>query len=171
LVFSTQHRKGIASALAGKKKSPEHCRKNGEAKRGKKQTATARRNNGNAQAAVQARLTPERRKQWNENSSKGLKASYFSYTPEQRKRRSDAMAEALAKRTPEQRKRHRDAMVEGWALRRTKHTHCPHGHPFDEENTHTSSRGYRHCKICRRKQEREAYKAKKTILSSKVASM
>ena len=29
-------------------------------------------------------------------------------------------------------------------------THCPHGHPYDESNTHRSSRGWRTCRTCDR---------------------
>lgn len=29
-------------------------------------------------------------------------------------------------------------------------THCPHGHPYDEENTYFSPSGHRHCRTCNR---------------------
>jgi hypothetical protein len=29
-------------------------------------------------------------------------------------------------------------------------THCPQGHPYDEENTYVDSSGYKHCRTCRR---------------------
>ena len=29
-------------------------------------------------------------------------------------------------------------------------THCPQEHPYDDKNTYIDSRGYRHCKTCRR---------------------
>ncbi len=29
-------------------------------------------------------------------------------------------------------------------------THCPHGHPYDEENTYVSPDGKRHCRACNR---------------------
>lgn len=35
-----------------------------------------------------------------------------------------------------------------WAINKVK-THCKHGHPFTEENTHRS-RGQRHCRACLR---------------------
>lgn len=30
-------------------------------------------------------------------------------------------------------------------------THCPHGHPYDAENTHRNSQGWRWCKACWRR--------------------
>jgi hypothetical protein len=35
-------------------------------------------------------------------------------------------------------------------------THCPHGHPYDEENTYVDPIGRRHCKECRRIRRRRA---------------
>lgn len=32
----------------------------------------------------------------------------------------------------------------------TQATHCIHGHPFDEENTRITTRGYRECRACAR---------------------
>jgi hypothetical protein len=29
-------------------------------------------------------------------------------------------------------------------------THCPHGHPYDDENTHIDAHGYKHCRTCQR---------------------
>lgn len=34
---------------------------------------------------------------------------------------------------------------------------CPQGHPYDEENTLTDNRGYRHCRECMRARARAAY--------------
>lgn len=31
-----------------------------------------------------------------------------------------------------------------------KKTHCPQGHPYDEENTYVTSRGYRDCRTCQK---------------------
>jgi hypothetical protein len=33
-------------------------------------------------------------------------------------------------------------------------THCPQGHPYDEENTYVGPRGQRSCRICRREADR-----------------
>lgn len=33
-------------------------------------------------------------------------------------------------------------------------THCPHGHPYDEENTAYFKNGWRRCKTCHRERER-----------------
>lgn len=35
-----------------------------------------------------------------------------------------------------------------------KKTHCPQGHPYDEENTYVAQRGDRQCRICRRERDR-----------------
>lgn len=40
-------------------------------------------------------------------------------------------------------------------VRRAMPTHCPQGHPYDEENTHMRpDRGFRECLTCRREQSR-----------------
>lgn len=36
----------------------------------------------------------------------------------------------------------------GWAKSHTETTHCPQGHPYDEENTHIDPRGRRRCRQC-----------------------
>jgi len=36
-------------------------------------------------------------------------------------------------------------------------THCPQGHPYDEENTYSPPRGGRQCRLCRRAQSRAWY--------------
>jgi len=36
-------------------------------------------------------------------------------------------------------------------------THCPQGHPYDEQNTYISPAGIRQCKICRRTYATESY--------------
>lgn len=33
-------------------------------------------------------------------------------------------------------------------------THCKHGHPFDDENTHITPQGFRSCRACHRNRER-----------------
>ena len=33
-------------------------------------------------------------------------------------------------------------------------THCPRGHPYDEENTYRDKRGFRYCRICERDKTR-----------------
>jgi hypothetical protein len=35
-------------------------------------------------------------------------------------------------------------------------THCPYGHPYDEANTYVTPAGYRQCRICTRRRNREA---------------
>jgi hypothetical protein len=42
---------------------------------------------------------------------------------------------------------------DGMAGRRARVTHCPAGHPYDEAHTHTSDRGQRSCRECRRLRE------------------
>jgi hypothetical protein len=34
-------------------------------------------------------------------------------------------------------------------------THCPHGHPFDEENTYHHPKGYRACRACQREAQHQ----------------
>lgn len=38
----------------------------------------------------------------------------------------------------------------GWSGRHARKTHCPHGHPYDEENTFYLPTGGRRCRACRR---------------------
>lgn len=40
-------------------------------------------------------------------------------------------------------------------LLRESPSHCPHGHPFTEENTWRDSHGWRQCRICKRRRFRE----------------
>lgn len=40
-------------------------------------------------------------------------------------------------------------------------THCPHGHPYDKENTYVTPRGERKCRICCRVFERRRYYRRK----------
>ena len=40
-------------------------------------------------------------------------------------------------------------------------THCPHGHPYNEENTRIRSNGWRDCRQCARDRERARYHARK----------
>ncbi|MER8086590.1 HNH endonuclease signature motif containing protein [Streptomyces sp. NPDC094048] len=35
--------------------------------------------------------------------------------------------------------------------RAARATHCPHGHPYDAENTYVTPAGYRQCRACRRR--------------------
>lgn len=39
---------------------------------------------------------------------------------------------------------------------KAKVTHCPHNHPYDENNTHVSARGKRECRACKRDYMRRA---------------
>jgi len=45
---------------------------------------------------------------------------------------------------------------EGFAAKCAAATHCPHGHPYDEENTYRCRKG-RHCRACKRRRDREYY--------------
>lgn len=38
--------------------------------------------------------------------------------------------------------------------RNAEKTHCPHGHPFDAENTYVDARGWRGCRACRQESKR-----------------
>lgn len=41
-----------------------------------------------------------------------------------------------------------------------KRTHCPEGHPYDEENTYTKPSGQRECRACHRQRQRERWREK-----------
>lgn len=36
-------------------------------------------------------------------------------------------------------------------------THCPHGHPYDAENTYVDAKGWRECRTCIRERGRASY--------------
>lgn len=40
-------------------------------------------------------------------------------------------------------------------------THCPAGHPYDEENTYYTPKGHRRCRQCHREERRASYHAAK----------
>jgi HNH endonuclease len=40
-------------------------------------------------------------------------------------------------------------------------THCPQGHPYDEENTYVTKSGCRHCRACKRKRDKGRDRSKK----------
>lgn len=47
---------------------------------------------------------------------------------------------------------HLEAVTHAENMRRSARallTHCPHGHPYDDENTYRPPRGGRECRICR----------------------
>lgn len=47
-------------------------------------------------------------------------------------------------------------------IKAAKRTHCPQGHPYDEENTYKDAYG-RHCRICGREANRKDYYRKKAL--------
>ena len=47
---------------------------------------------------------------------------------------------------------------EGPAALNARKTHCPQGHPYDDENTMISSQGRRVCRECNRQRCREQYR-------------
>ena len=57
---------------------------------------------------------------------------------------------------------HRENMVRGygWAGRNNRKTHCPSGHPYDDENTYRTKDG-RRCRACHRESALAAYYRKK----------
>lgn len=46
-------------------------------------------------------------------------------------------------------------------------THCPKGHPYDEENTYVSPSGRRHCRECNRVRCRRDYYARKAAAAAR----
>lgn len=47
-----------------------------------------------------------------------------------------------------------DRTVLGFQRHQRRKTHCPHGHPYDEENTYITSQGHRLCRTCNRNNSR-----------------
>lgn len=43
----------------------------------------------------------------------------------------------------------------GFAAVNAAKTHCANGHPYDQGNTYTDPKGYRHCRTCRREVDRK----------------
>ena len=37
-------------------------------------------------------------------------------------------------------------------------THCPYGHPYSGENLYTAPNGYRQCRTCRRRNQKNFYR-------------
>ena len=54
------------------------------------------------------------------------------------------------------------------ARRQKAKTHCPHGHPYDEENTRHAN-GRRHCRECGRQQSRAASRRRAALRETAVA--
>jgi len=54
----------------------------------------------------------------------------------------------------------RDNLLRGATLaaKEVKATHCPQGHPYDDENTYVC-RGRRYCRVCRRYHAKKAQKS------------
>ncbi len=44
-------------------------------------------------------------------------------------------------------------------------THCPHGHPYDKENTYIDSDGSRRCNACNRERGRERLRKERMMLN------
>lgn len=44
---------------------------------------------------------------------------------------------------------------DGLAAAEVKRTHCPRGHPYDEDNTRPDGHGHRRCRQCHRDSDRE----------------
>lgn len=53
----------------------------------------------------------------------------------------------------------------GWSGRHAQKTHCPKGHPYDEDNTYLGgARAMRQCRACHREHQRQ-YRAQKKAAS------
>lgn len=69
-------------------------------------------------------------------------------------------------RTARYRKRDRErANAQGITLpiANALRTHCPSGHPYNEENTQYDAKGWRKCRTCNKKRKAEAYQRNKAI--------
>lgn len=49
-------------------------------------------------------------------------------------------------------------------------THCPQGHPYSDDNTMVDRMGYRHCRECSRRRNREYHKTRRRIRTPKTKS-
>jgi len=54
----------------------------------------------------------------------------------------------------------RRAGAVGLMDRRSHNTHCKHGHPYNEENTHITPEGWRDCRVCGREKMRRLRRSK-----------
>lgn len=55
---------------------------------------------------------------------------------------------------------------EGFAAANAAKTHCPHGHPYDDENTYVAPNGWRSCRHCTLEKNRAAYRRRKERLAA-----
>lgn len=53
----------------------------------------------------------------------------------------------------------------GWSGRNVAKTHCPQGHPYDDQNTIRLQRGGRRCRACNREQLR-AYRVRRAAVAA-----
>jgi hypothetical protein len=51
----------------------------------------------------------------------------------------------------------------GWGGRHSRKTHCYQGHPFSGTNLIIDARGYRVCRTCRDRNNREGYERRKQV--------
>ena len=56
---------------------------------------------------------------------------------------------------------------DGPTARNARKTHCIHGHPFDEKNTHLLKDGRRHCRACCNARKLRAYYARKKVCADR----
>lgn len=54
------------------------------------------------------------------------------------------------------------------SARSARKTHCPQGHPYEEGNTYTDSKGARSCKICVRRRTAERERAAKRRITLRI---
>jgi hypothetical protein len=125
-----------------------------------------RERNLSAAAAKQwASMTEEQLQAWREAWHQGRATMSEDLRRELAKKNGKFHKERIAKLTPDVREE-RNAQLHTALLRRwantPKKSHCPKGHPYDEQNTYTNpSNGNRQCKICVRALK-VRYKAKRT---------
>lgn len=96
-----------------------------------------------------------------ENTSKNGKGTTYCRTckraRDKARRDADPDPEGSRARAHEQMMRRRRAKGVQEGHHNARKTHCPGGHPYDEENTYVTPAGVRQCKVCRRAALRRDY--------------
>lgn len=92
-----------------------------------------------------------------ENTGKNGNARGYCKTCHNARKKAayDCNREAARASARERTTRHRRAKGVQEGSANARKTHCPQGHPYDEENTYVTKTGVRQCKTCRKQRARE----------------